>query len=80
MLTAVGVFAALFVLDFVWAKYTLAMTQKRAVVASGLASAIILLSGAAQIGYTSAPWLLLPAAAGAFAGTFAAVRFTKERV
>lgn len=80
MLTAVGVFAALFVLDFVWAKYTQAMTSKRALGASCYASAIILLSGFAAVSYTANPMMLIPAMAGAFAGTFTAVRFTKEGV
>lgn len=74
MLRAVAVFAALFLLDFVWAKYTYAMTSKRPVRAATLASGIILLSGGAAVGYTQNPWLLIPAMAGAWAGTWLAVK------
>lgn len=69
-----GVFVALFALDFVWAKYTHALTAKRPVASGALASVLIVLSGAAAVGYTSDPWLLIPAALGAFAGTWCAVR------
>lgn len=75
---SLGVFIALFMLDFVWAKYTYAMTQKAAAWAGGYACVIILLGGYAAIGYTQNPWLLVPAMAGAFAGTWLAVRFQKE--
>ncbi len=68
-----GVFLALFLLDFVWAKYTYAMTDQRVVKSGVYASVIILLSGLAQIGYTSDPLLLIPAIAGAFFGTALAV-------
>lgn len=73
-MTYLAVFVALFCLDFVWAKYTYATTSRQALRASAYASAIIFLSGGAAIGYTSDHWLLLPAMAGAFAGTFVAVR------
>ncbi len=72
----VGVFLALAALDFVWAKYTFAMTARKSAAAGAYASGIILLSGAAAIGYTSDPMLLLPAMAGAFVGTWVAV-YTK---
>ena len=80
MLAGIGVFAAIFILDFVWAKYTLAMTERRAAMASGLASTIILLSAMAQIGYTTNPWLIPAAMLGAGAGTFVAVKFDREKV
>jgi hypothetical protein len=75
MTQALLVFLALFALDFVWAKYTIAMTERAAIKASGFAGVVILLSGAAQIGYTANPWLLIPAFVGAFAGTWCALRF-----
>lgn len=74
MLKFVGVFLALFALDFVWAKYTHALAAHQAIPASAYASGIILLNGVAVIGYTSDPWLLLPAILGAFAGTYAAIK------
>ena len=68
------VFAAMFALDFVWAKYTFAMTDRHPYRAGGYAGAICLLAGIAQIGYTADPWLLIPALIGAFGGTVLAVR------
>lgn len=70
----VGVFVALFLLDFVWAKYTYALTQGYAFLASSYAGALIVLSGAAAIGYTHDPLLLAPAMLGAFCGTLVAVK------
>lgn len=70
----VAVFLAMFGLDFIWAKYTFAMAERRHWSAASYASAIIFLSGGAAVGYTSNPWLLLPAMGGAFAGTLMAVR------
>jgi hypothetical protein len=70
------VFFAMFALDFVWARYTYAMTAKRAGAASGYAGAIVLLSGTAAIGYTSDPWLLVPAVCGAVMGTWLAVKIS----
>lgn len=74
--TWVAVFLALFALDFVWAKYTFALSSRRHWQAASYASVIIFLSGGAAVGYVSNPWLLAPAMAGAFAGTFVAVRVT----
>lgn len=73
-----GVFIALFVLDFVWAKYTYAMTNKRAWNAGGYAGLIIMLGGFAQISYTSDHLLLIPAVAGAVLGTTVAVKTAKH--
>lgn len=72
------VFLALFALDFVWAKYTYAMTNRWPWISSGYASAIILLNGVATISFVKDPILVIPAMLGAFAGTFLAVKFTKE--
>lgn len=70
-----AVFAAMFSLDYGWARYTAAITSRSAATAGAYAAAIIVLSGVTTIGYTGNPWLLIPAVAGAFAGTFTAVRW-----
>lgn len=67
------VFAATFWLDFVWARYTAAITARLKLRASALAGFIILLSGAAQISYVENHWLLIPAVIGAVAGTWVAI-------
>jgi Na+-transporting NADH:ubiquinone oxidoreductase subunit NqrD len=71
---AIGVFLAMFALDFIWAEYTYAMTKRMACRAGLFASAIIVLGGSAAIAYTSKPIMLIPAMLGAFAGTYAAVK------
>lgn len=70
---AITVFVALFALDFVWARYTNAMTEKRATIAGNYAAAIIVLSGFGITQYASEPILLIPAAAGAWLGTAFAI-------
>lgn len=62
-------FAAVFALDVVYARYTVAVTDGRKIAASGYAGAVIALSGFAAINYVSDHWLLVPAIAGAVAGT-----------
>lgn len=71
---ALAVFAALFALDFVWARYTHAMTEHRAARAAHYATAIILLSGFGITQYANEPLYLIPAALGAWLGTYVAVR------
>jgi uncharacterized membrane protein YfcA len=78
MTKALIVFAALFCLDLVWAKYTLAISAKRTVWAASYASAIIALSGYAAINYVNDPWMLLPAMAGAFLGTIVGIKYQKH--
>lgn len=75
IITASLVFAATFALDYVWAYYTRAVQRHAALPAAWWAFGIIILGGVGQIGYVNDPWLLLPAGAGAFAGTFAAIRW-----
>lgn len=72
------VFLAMTALDFVWAFYTRAVARGHALKGALYASGIICLTGTAQIGYTHNPFLLIPAALGAFLGTYAALRLTKH--
>lgn len=78
ILKALGVVACMAALDFVWARYTFAMSKKQPFKAGGYASGIILLSGLTAIGYVSDHWMLLPAMAGAFLGTVLAVKLEKK--
>lgn len=78
MLSAFIVFLSMFALDFVWAFYTKAI-QRHAPMASALwAVAILAFNGVAQIGYINDPWLLVPAAVGAFGGTYCAMKFAPK--
>lgn len=72
----VGVFAALFVLDFVFARYTKSIGDLRAMPASSYAAVIVVLNGAAAVGYVHEPWLLVPAMLGAFTGTWLSVKMS----
>ena len=57
-------------LDIIFARYTLAVTSRRPVWASGYASVCLLLGGSVVVTYAHDPIMLLPAAAGAFVGTY----------
>ncbi len=63
-------FALMFFLDIWWALYTQAMVASRPLLASTWATAIQLFNGALVLKYTDDPYLLIPACAGAFAGTW----------
>lgn len=69
MMSWLLVFAIMFVLDIVWARYTAALVAKRIGSASSYAAFIAVLSGVSTISYVNDHWLLVPAAFGAFAGT-----------
>lgn len=75
IIKAIAVFFALFALDFVWARYTHALSARRSWIASHYAAAIIVLSGFGITQYAGEPILLIPAALGAWLGTFVAVHF-----
>lgn len=71
----VGVAGAMFALDVVFAMYVIATSSKAAEAAAGWASAIVLLNGAVTLSFVRDRWMLVPAAIGAFAGTWSAIRF-----
>jgi hypothetical protein len=64
------VYGGLVVVDFVWARYNVACAEKRAVHGGLYAAGIIVVGGATTMGYVNDPVLLVPAALGAFTGTF----------
>lgn len=63
-------FFGMVALDFVWARYVIVLTKKHIAVGGGYAAAIMLLNGVVTLTYVSDPWMILPAAAGAFVGTY----------
>lgn len=73
MIKWVAVFTATVIADWLWARWAMATTSRRAFGAALLSGAIIICGGFTTIEFTRDPWLLLPAAAGAFAGTWIAV-------
>jgi hypothetical protein len=74
---AVVVFTLAFALDFVWIFYTKAVQRHVALAASFWAATIIVFNGITQIGYVTEHWLLVPATAGAFIGTYIAMKRSK---
>ena len=64
------VFGAMVALDFVWARYTQACAAKLRLPAAGYAALIMVFNGTVVLGYVHNAWMLIPAIAGAFVGTF----------
>ena len=73
-LVALGVFAAAFVTDIVWARYTLEVGAHRAVHAGLWAAGIVVCTLISVEAYIASPWYVVPTAAGAALGTYATVR------
>lgn len=73
-----GVFTAMFVLDFVYAKYTLAVQALKPTSAASYAFGITLCNVIVTIGFVHDNWLVIPTLAGAYAGTYFAVRHSSE--
>lgn len=72
-------FLALAVTDICWAVYVSSVKDDQPL-RSSLWSVFLFLSGAfAVIGYTKDPWLLIPACAGAFAGTYIGVTINRRK-
>lgn len=68
------VFVAMAVADFLWGQYIIATTGQRSIKASVWSASIALVNGAVVIVYVNNHWLILVAAMGAFAGTFASIK------
>lgn len=79
LLNCLFVFAAVFLLDWLWAFYVKTTVSSRALQASTIASTLFLISGWVTTLYVDDKTLLLPAALGAFAGTFVATRKVATR-
>jgi hypothetical protein len=69
-------FAAMLLTDLAWARYTIAANHHAPLQAGGWAVVLFLLGALTVLGYTKNKWLLIPAAAGAFAGTYLGVTLT----
>lgn len=70
---AVAVFAATIVSDFVWAKYMASVARGDALSASSWAVGVIILGAFLVLSYVHDKRLVIPAATGAFIGTYLAV-------
>ena len=73
-LEAAGIFTVTAIVDAIWTMYNRAVTANKAFAAAAYSSGIVLAGGITVISYTENHWMILPAAAGAFVGTFFAVK------
>lgn len=72
-MTALYVFSALTILDFVWGLYIKAVSEGRRFASSFWAVPLYAISGYATIEFVHNPVMLIPASAGAFVGTYLSV-------
>jgi len=70
-----AVFAMMCATDVVYARYTWHAAQRNPLRAGLFAVAIILCTGFVTTSYVANHWALIPAACGAFVGTFTAVKW-----
>ena len=69
-----GAFVAMFCLDFVWGHYTRNVADGKRIPSAAWAAAIVAFNGTVTLFYVGDPWTMVPAALGAFAGTYASVK------
>jgi hypothetical protein len=74
MSQAILAFGSMFILDFVWAHYTLHLVQKNASLAGVYALAITVCNAVVTIMFVADHWLIIPTAMGAFVGTYVAIK------
>lgn len=74
MLECILVFFALLIVDLLNAFYIKNIQKNKAMIAASTAVVLFLSASIAVIGYVDNHWLLIPAAAGAFAGTYIGVK------
>ena len=72
-------FFAVFALDLVYTYYLKCVAEDRRIMASVWSVACYLGASIAVINYTTNHWLLLPALAGAFCGTYAGMLFSRAK-
>jgi hypothetical protein len=80
MIDFVTTFFAIFLLDVVYTYYLRCVTDNNVLGASFWSIACYVLGSIAVINYTSNHWLLIPAMAGAFCGTFVGMKIKKNTV
>lgn len=67
-------FAAMAALDFVWGNYTRNVADGRRVPSALWAAGIVFFNATVTLAYVGDHWTILPAAAGAFVGTYFSVK------
>lgn len=69
------IFCIYAVIDWLYVKYTLAVTEHRAVLAASYGLLMHLIAAVGVISYTENHWLILPLALGSWVGTYLSIRF-----
>jgi uncharacterized membrane protein YfcA len=72
-------FFAVFFTDIFYTYYLKAIQDERAMAASSWAVIVFLTACVAVINYTTNSWLLIPAGAGAFLGTWVGMQLRKSK-
>ncbi|HEY5054584.1 MAG TPA: hypothetical protein VII58_00395 [Acidobacteriaceae bacterium] len=73
----VFVFAAMAAADVFWACWSAAVTARRPALAATHGAAIVVCGAFPIVEYVSNHWLLVPAVAGAWFGTYVSVKWTQ---
>jgi hypothetical protein len=74
-----GVFAATVAVDYAWSAYMMAAAERKPHKAAFWSVAIVLLGAFSFLSYVENRWLLIPAAAGGYFGTWLAVWREKRK-
>jgi hypothetical protein len=80
MIDFVTTFFAIFLLDVVYTYYLRCIADNHVMGASVWSVACYILGSIAVINYTTNHWLLIPAMAGAFCGTYVGMKLKKQVV
>lgn len=77
---ALVTFLSIFVLDIVYTYYLRCVANDNVLGASFWSVACYILGSVAVISYTTNHWLIIPALAGAFCGTYAGMKLKKREI
>ena len=72
-------FFSIFLLDIVYTYYLRCVANDRVLGASSWSVACYILGSVAVISYTTNHWLIIPAVAGAFCGTYVGMKVKKQQ-
>lgn len=79
ILQVIGVFFLTAIADIIWVLYIKHISLENANKAGIMGVLIYFFAGLNIIGYTTNPWLLIPASVGAYLGTVLAIKFKKKK-
>jgi hypothetical protein len=75
ILKSIFVFICTFIIDVIYAKYYLALSEKNAMRASLWAGSLYFFTATVVVNYTENHWLIIPSVIGAFAGTYVTLKY-----